>query len=82
MLTTLWRVLPLAPQVREEASSVIQSTRSLTGSHASDTVSVRFAGTSQLSGFSILHRRSDGGKCPTRNKSWSDSSNRHQEIDL
>ena len=64
MLTTLWHDnVVLAPQAREEASSVMQSTRFLAESRASDAVSVRFAGTSQLSRVSVP--RQNEGKCPT-----------------
>ncbi len=39
----------LAALEREEGSSIMKSPRPVTQSHASDSVSVRFAGTSQLS---------------------------------
>ena len=80
MLTALWRVLPLAPHLPKEASSVILSARLITESHAFGKLFRPLA--SERFGDEAVLSLLNGGALPFQVSLCRIMQNTHQEVSL
>jgi hypothetical protein len=80
MLTTLWRVLPLAPHLSREASSVILSARPVTWPHALERLFYPLA--SERFGDEAVLSLLNEGALPFQVSLCRIMQNTHQEVDL